>query len=151
MALIRTTAHSDERMTEEMRFDNAMVAIFGDFYSPTFIKNPDEISLWEINHVITLQQQGKSLNAAIREVLGRRFKAPANDAEKREQDARMTLLADRMRKHIQRHEQHHTKTLQPDSHDSILLSPYLSAEDKASLIKQREDIFAALRAAGWEI
>lgn len=151
MAVIKVTAHSDNSVSDEQRFDNAMKALFGEFYSLTYTKNPAQISHEEINSIIGLQKSGLSLQSAIREVASKRLKNPANDADKRSYEANLTVLIDRIRKHIQRNKPHYEQFITPDSNDDLLTSPYHEEKEKAEYIEERKAIFKALRDADWPI
>lgn len=151
MAVIKESAHSDDRVSDEERYDNAMKAMFGDFYEPTYTKTPTMISHAEIKCILYLQKSGLSLQAAIKKVVSTRMKKPANDAEKERYNEKLTILTDRIRKHIQRNKTHYDEFIAPDSDDGLMNSPYLTDKEKIEIIEEREAIFKAMREAGWPI
>jgi hypothetical protein len=151
MAVIKATSHSNDLISDERRFDNAMRALFGEFYSLTYRKNPAQVSQREINTIVGLRNSGLSLQSAIRQVVSKRFKKPLNEADKRSYEGELTPIIDRIRKHIERNESHYEQFITSDSDDDLLKSPYHEEEEKSEYIEKRKSIFKALRDADWPI
>jgi hypothetical protein len=156
MAVIRGTSHADDidnygrqRKTDEQRFDEAMIAIFGSQYEPRF-KDTADVSTKNLLQIEHLVKSGHKFRAAVREVM--RDKLPESDgskADRLKQDAVLDRLAGQVRKHFEAYEQHYKEFL------DIGEQPKMKKSSLDSLLKEeenaRENIFKALREAGWDI
>jgi len=158
MAVIKETQHYDDRHTDpdikikksnEERFDNAMHAIFGDYYDPRF-KDSADFTFTELMQVRKLTEAGENFRASVRKVMEPHLPAiDSSKADKSKYNEELERLVQQARKHFKHHEIHYEEFLPIDPNDDTEKSSYLGYESDAHA--QREKIFQALREAGWNI
>jgi hypothetical protein len=158
MAVIKETHHFDDRNTDpdikirqsdEQRFDNAMHAIFGDYYVPRF-KDAADFTSSELMQIRKLIEDGKKFRASIRKVMQPHLPSiDGSKADKSKYNEGLERLVQQARKHFKHHKIHYEEFLPIDPYDEMEKSSYLGYESDAHA--QREKIFHALREAGWNI
>lgn len=160
MHVIKETVHDYDMdrdgkpiKSKEERFDDAMSAIFGKQYERRFIQTSDFFAS-ELIAIKELQKQGCQLRGTVAEIAKYRLPEIRNDKQgnqkeddKREYEAELTRLEGQVKKHFKRQEKHYKEIDDIESEHAFFSEKELLAED----IAQRENIFKALRAAGWSI
>lgn len=137
-------------MSDEQRFDNAMRAIFGDYYEEPRFKETSDLSAGELIKIKNLKENGYSLPAAVKVFVGDRLpKENFSKADKKKIESALQRYVEQVKKHFKRNKGHYEEFIPVEGYADIESSPYRDASDDAQ--EKREKIFAALRDAGWDI
>lgn len=151
MSVIRQTAHEDVHLTDEQRFDAAMLSIFGKQYKKWHEDTPADFNIGEVIAVQNLIAFSKlSRRDAVWRVkgLGERPKDPAT---RREFNAELTRLCDQIRHATERKSDFYKNFSSVDSDWDLEPNQYEGREEMNIRREKRNSIFAALRNAGWSI
>ena len=150
MAVIEQTAHTDENLTDEQRFDNALIALFGKRdQEKIYKKMPAEISLSEMLKIVRLCEEGMQKKDAMRNILMPRLKNDKTLKNEEEQITKFELLYERITTELKRHYNYYKYYDAANRYADVEQSPYYSDSEKKELIEQRKQIFDAIRNAGW--
>ncbi|MCB9978568.1 MAG: hypothetical protein H6862_03040 [Rhodospirillales bacterium] len=150
MYVIRNSGHSDETLSDEKRFDNAMKALFGDYYTDRHIDPPSDYSYDEMLEIQRRKKNGMPLLKAIRLVTGREFKRmKAHQDSESNGKALHRAHIEKVKKHLLRFKNHYDNYIPADSNQDIEANTYMSENEMSQALRKREDIFQALYKAGW--
>lgn len=150
MAVIRSTANENEHLTDEERFDNAMYAIFGDYYEKWHNKTPSEFTVGEVLSVQNLRAEGIKVKEAVRRVKG--FgERPESKVERAEFDAELETLTGRVKMALARNKEFYKSFSAVDSDWDLEPNEYEGPEVMNKRKEKRKAIFKALRDAGWPV
>ncbi len=152
MAVIKNTLHNDDmcdktspfvrmRKSDEERFDDAMVAIFGKQYERQF-KKTNALSTTELLAIKRKIDEGETVRSAVKNIVHGR-----QNREIGTQSASLNVFYDQARKHFERNEDHYKNPTHPNNLTPLEEGSLFSTER----IKAREEIFKTLRSAGWMI
>ena len=160
MHVIEETLHTNDLdrsgkkpyKSKEERFDDAMAAIFGKKYERRYKKTADFYAS-ELMEIKNLEKRGMSRRQAVAEV--GHYMLPeikeGNSADKREYEAKLTTLENQVKKHFGREKHHYDEFVPMEGKIPNEASSEATKEIFEIEKRQRENIFQALRAAGWSI
>ncbi|HCK32814.1 MAG: hypothetical protein CMH32_06370 [Micavibrio sp.] len=154
MAVIKGTVHSvnqdrltnaTDTITDGERFNNAMKAILGDNYEPHYMRTAD-LSEQELISIKKLNNDGKSLRSSVKEVVATKLIIRDGNTDDLD-DTELKRYVDQAQKHFKKFSDHYEETMPTEN--KIEHSAFKNIVEEQA--REREEIFDALKKAGWDI